>query len=70
MEERSISVYGAVAKNGGTIDQCVWGNKEVTGMCNKTLRNSVLLNKGILYFYHFHSDERDRSLLSYDQFRN
>ena len=60
----------AVARNGGTIDQCVWGNKEVTGMWNKTLRNSVLLNKGILYISHFLSDERDRSLLSYDQFRN
>ena len=60
----------AAAKNGGTIDQCVWGNKEITGMWNKTLRNSVLLNRGILYFSHFLSYERDRSLLSYDQFRN
>ena len=39
-------------------------------MWNKTLRNSVLLNKGILYISHFLSDERDRSLLSYDQFLN
>ena len=60
----------AAAKNGGTIDQCVWGNKEITGMWNKTLQNSVLLNKGILYISHFLSNERDRSLLSYDQFCN
>ena len=39
-------------------------------MWNKTLRNSVILNKGILYISHFLSNERDRYLLSYDQFRN
>ena len=39
-------------------------------MWNKTVRNSVLLNKGILHISHFLSNERDRSLLSYDQFRN
>ena len=37
----------AAAKNGGTIYQFVWGNKEITGMWNKTLRNSVLLRGGV-----------------------
>ena len=39
-------------------------------MWNKTLQNSALLNKGILYISHFLRIERDRSLLSYDQFCN
>ena len=32
----------AVAKNGVTIDQCVWGNKEITEMWNKALRGRVV----------------------------
>ena len=39
-------------------------------MWNKTLQNSVILNKGILYTSYYLSNERDRSLLSYDQFCN
>ena len=60
----------AVAKNGEIIDHCVWGNREVAGMWNKTLWNSSLVNKGILYISHFLSKDSDRSLLSYDQFCN
>ena len=53
MEERSISVYGVIRR----LQEC--------GINYKTLRNNVLLNKGVLHISHFLSNERDRYLLSY-----
>ena len=59
----------AVAKIGGSVDHCVWGNSEITGMWSKTLWNNFLINKGVLYISHFLNDQNPKVLLSFDEFR-
>ena len=43
----------ALAKTDSSSDQCIWGNNFITGMWNKVLWNSNLINKGVMYMYHF-----------------
>ena len=62
----------AVGKNCGSIDQCVWRNKALTGLWSKMLWSEILIDKGILYLSHFLGEDLHnyKSLLPHDQFLN
>ena len=37
------------AKTAGCVDYCIWGNQLITGMWNKQLWNTNLINRGVLF---------------------
>ena len=55
--------------NGGTANQFVWANNEITGLWNRVLWNETLTNKNIIYITDFLNSEQRNSLLSYEDFR-
>ena len=53
-----------------TFDSCIWGNKNITGLWNRTLWNDNLINKNIIYISDFIDSENINYIRSYENFCN
>ena len=58
------------AKTAGCVDHCIWGNKLITGMWNKQLWNTNLINRGVLYISHLFNLNSPYTTMSYSEFCN
>ena len=50
-----------------TINHCIWGNQNITGLWNKVLWNEILIDKGIIYISHFLNNSPSKTMLSYEE---